>query len=77
MNLCCHALSVIGLVGFAGSYAGGVALEDSSAKLFRQNCMSCHQAPDLAYPTDRAWLERASSTVRRLEPRDDQAVYEP
>ena len=35
---------------------------DAGAK-FQQNCISCHQPPDLALATDRAWLDQINRTA--------------
>ncbi len=32
-------------------------------RLFQQNCMSCHQPPDLQFATDRAWLGELKRTA--------------
>ncbi len=30
---------------------------------FRQNCLGCHQPPDLRFATDRAWLGQIRETA--------------
>ena len=31
--------------------------------VFQKNCISCHQPPDLAFATDRAWLDQLNRTA--------------
>ena len=37
--------------------------EGRAGVLFRENCLACHQAPDLKFPTDRAWLNQVKDTA--------------
>jgi len=30
---------------------------------FRESCITCHQAPDLRFATDRAWLDQLNRTA--------------
>ena len=34
-----------------------------AGKGFSQRCINCHQAPDLNYSTDRAWLDQVNRTA--------------
>ena len=36
---------------------------ESAGALFRKNCTSCHQPPDAAFATDRAWLGQVLDTA--------------
>ena len=34
-----------------------------AGNLFEKNCISCHRPPDLAFATDRAWLDQIKRTA--------------
>ncbi len=34
-----------------------------AGQTFKQRCQSCHQAPDLNFATDRAWLDQVNRTA--------------
>ena len=36
---------------------------EEAGELFRSSCTRCHQAPDLAFATDRAWLTQVLDTA--------------
>jgi hypothetical protein len=42
--------------------AAGNASSQEVGQQFRANCMRCHQAPDLTFATDRAWLDQVHRT---------------
>ena len=34
-----------------------------AGRLFEKNCISCHRPPDMAFATDRAWLDQIDRTA--------------
>ena len=34
-----------------------------AGRIFEKNCISCHRPPDMAFATDRAWLDQINRTA--------------
>lgn len=68
-----RAVSTVFLIGAGGLFASAFRSPqqgDESAmtakragEIFEQRCSTCHVAPDLAYATDRAWVEQIRETA--------------
>ena len=43
--------------------AGQTPEQAGAGLLFKFRCLSCHQAPDLNFATDRAWLDQVNRTA--------------
>ena len=63
-------LAALALVGHAqspqrGRPPGAAAAQEEgrAGALFAKNCMACHQAPDLRFSVDRAWLNQVKDTA--------------
>lgn len=35
----------------------------AASAMFRKNCVTCHQIPDIRFDVDRAWLHQVSDTA--------------
>jgi mono/diheme cytochrome c family protein len=49
-------------VVLALTWTGGVVATEARSQ-FQANCQGCHQPPDLAYSSDRAWLDQIQRTA--------------
>ncbi|HTF88996.1 MAG TPA: hypothetical protein VK843_11345 [Planctomycetota bacterium] len=56
------------LGGFLAAFQSPAQQEEpmsarAASELFLERCVACHVAPDLAYATDRAWVEQVRETA--------------
>jgi len=57
------AVLSVGLVPMVHSAEPSAREIAAAGTIFRQTCLHCHQAPDLRFGTDRAWLDQLSRTA--------------
>ena len=65
--------SIAGLAAICGLFATGfqsppkhhdaAVTEKAAAEIFSQRCSTCHVPADLAYATDRAWVDQIKETA--------------
>lgn len=54
------------LIAAVQQHGGHAAKDDAVAQageMFTSRCVTCHQAPDLTFATDRAWLTQVLDTA--------------
>ena len=61
----CAAAASLGLAAVSLAFEGPAQhdLVTDAGRVFAQRCSSCHQAPDLKFATDRAWLDQVNRTA--------------
>ena len=67
MKITLSAVAAASLGVVAASLALGARPQHDSVadagQVFVRRCSSCHQAPDLRFATDRAWLDQVNRTA--------------
>ena len=57
-------LVLLAVSGPMGVAAGPTATEIAKAGAkYRKTCLHCHEAPDLRFETERAWLDQVNRTA--------------
>ena len=53
----------ISILVLLASTARAQEAQNEAGRSFRANCMGCHQAPDVRFGPDRAWLDQIRRTA--------------
>ena len=63
LGLTTSAVLLLGSTALSAPELDDAELIAHAGALYQKNCMGCHQAPDLRFETDRAWVGQIMETA--------------